>query len=323
MRLLPATTVVAPCLNDEDSLKCLIQDLEAVSVEFSRLDLLVVDDGSFPSLSPAASEKLNVQIIQLKRNLGHQKAIVCGLHWLAKGEVIPDSVVIMDSDGEDDPNVIPELVRNISPDCPIVLAQRGKRSEGSIFRLGYAAYQMVFKILIGFKLRHGNFSAFNADLLDQLLTNENTWTNYSAAVAKMRLPRKFIKIDRGERYQGESKMNLIGLIGHGFSAMSVFQEVLLLRIGIFMGTVTAGAAAIALFVLYQKLVTQQALLGWSSTIITILGVGLANMLLLTFLFLTTYLNAKNGFPTIPSDFADRYIKKSNSPSAKSVLHNNT
>ena len=92
--------------------------------------------------------------------------------------------------------------------------------------------------------------------------------------------------------------------------MSVFQEVLLLRIGIFMGSVTAGAAAIALFVLYQKLVTQQALLGWSSTMITILGVGLANMLLLTFLFLTTYLNAKNSLPTIPSDFADRYIKES-------------
>ena len=48
MRLLPETTVVTPCLNDEDSLKCLIQDLETISVEFSKLDLLVVDDGSFP-----------------------------------------------------------------------------------------------------------------------------------------------------------------------------------------------------------------------------------------------------------------------------------
>ncbi|NJN33328.1 MAG: hypothetical protein HC817_02790 [Saprospiraceae bacterium] len=56
------------------------------------------------------------------------------------------------------------------------------------------------------------------------------WNNYSASITHGRLPYELLPLDRGKRYFGTSKMNVVSLIVHGLSAISIYLEVVTVRL---------------------------------------------------------------------------------------------
>ena len=65
-------------------------------------------------------------MLQLRRNLGHQRAIAVGLAYAEEHDPC-DVVVIMDGDGEDDPKDVPRLLAccRQAGGREIVFAERG------------------------------------------------------------------------------------------------------------------------------------------------------------------------------------------------------
>ena len=61
---------------------------------------------------------------------------------------------------------------------------------------------------------------------------EELWLNLAGCVLTSKLRVKTLDIDRGKRYNGESKMNFVSLTLHGFRALMVFAEDVLVRVGI-------------------------------------------------------------------------------------------
>ena len=71
--------------------------------------------------------------LDLNCNIGHQRALAVGLSELAERQG-DHALVVMDADGEDDPNDVPRLLKAYETgDRQLVLAQRISRSEGSLF----------------------------------------------------------------------------------------------------------------------------------------------------------------------------------------------
>ena len=106
--------ILTPVYNDWEALCRLLPSLDReLSTAGYRASVLVVDDGSTSSPSPTFpsffQSIIAVDIISLKRNLGHQRAIAVGLAYIAK-KMSECSVVIMDADGEDDPHDVPRLI---------------------------------------------------------------------------------------------------------------------------------------------------------------------------------------------------------------------
>jgi glycosyltransferase involved in cell wall biosynthesis len=99
--------IVVPVLNDERSLRILIQELAKQLSDRPQVSMLVVDDGSLPPVDMTKAlfdcEGLPGEVITLSRNFGHQKAIAIGLACAAEHR-IADIVLVMDSDGEDLPS---------------------------------------------------------------------------------------------------------------------------------------------------------------------------------------------------------------------------
>ncbi|MCO5167424.1 MAG: glycosyltransferase [Planctomycetes bacterium] len=255
----PTLRVLIPTYEDWAAAAALLARLDAaLAGEGWRADVLVVDDGSVvaagPRLVPPAPAALaRLRVLRLRRNLGHQRAIAIGLAVLAE-EVRAEEVraeeggaaplLVMDGDGEDDPADALTLLRRFAAEggAKVVFAGRARRSEGLAFRAGYQAFKLVHRVLTGHRVRVGNFSVLPAGALGQLAVAAETWNHYAAAVYKLRLPREVVPVPRSARLAGASRMNLVDLVAHGLSAISVFGEVVGVRLLLAAGALTALAA---------------------------------------------------------------------------------
>lgn len=225
--------VLMPVFEDQESFEILLVDLKKkISDEFL---VVAVDDGSVRHpLSAESFLKAGVAgvVITLKRNLGHQKAIAVGLSYIA--DKYPDAYCcVMDSDGEDRAESVAQLFKDIIiSNFDIIVATRKSRVESMRFKTFYFFYKHVFSVLTGRKISFGNFMALKPSAILRLSAMQELWVHVAASVLISRLRFEERKIARGPRYRGQSKMNFSGLVLHGFRALMVFAEDVLVRVGV-------------------------------------------------------------------------------------------
>ena len=187
--------ILIPVFNDWASLAQLMPRLDSALADRGlEAEVLVVDDGStIESETPAAQPTFHavrrVDVLRLRRNLGHQRAIAIGLAYI-EDCLRSDAVVIMDGDGEDDPADVPRLLNQLegSGQTRIVFAERTRRSESLFFQIFYALYKLLHYFLTGQKVRVGNFSAIPRRRLSSLVVVAELWNHYAAAVIRSRQP---------------------------------------------------------------------------------------------------------------------------------------
>ena len=178
------------------------------------------------------------------------------------------AVLVMDSDGEDKPEAIPEmLARTAGRKDFVIVGARRKRSENLTFRSGYVMYKSIFKLVTGKKIGFGNFSLLSLAYVKRLVMLPDLWNNLAAAVLRSRLPIEEVPIDRGTRYAGKSKMNFTSLVVHGFSAISVYADTIFVRLLIATLSLTGlTAVSVAVVVFLRLFVPAHATPGWATTV---------------------------------------------------------
>ena len=219
--------------------------------------VLVVDDGSVrapPEPDDLRAAGLCGEILVLRRNIGHQRAIATGLGYLADRLAPDQNVVIMDCDGEDLPDSIAELVAGLDdPEVDAVVAQRTARVETRRFKIFYALYKLLFRLLSGRPIGFGNFMALRASTARRLAAMSETAIHVAGSLIASRLRLEQRPIARGPRYDGQSKMNFVGLVLHGFRGLMVFVEDVLVRLGIACAIIAGLAVSGALAAVGLKL----------------------------------------------------------------------
>jgi glycosyltransferase involved in cell wall biosynthesis len=261
--------VISPVFNDWDAYRLLIEKTENIySKSGYQISYIAVDDCSSISYNPQDFAGIDLKVIHLISNQGHQRAIAIGLSYFADNQD-SDAVIVMDSDGEDQPEHIENLLAK-AKEVPgkIVFAQRKKRTESFTFKLFYVIYKMVFKFLTGNIITFGNFSLVPASKVKKLANVSELWNNYPGAILRSRLPYDSVPLDRGTRLAGKSKMNFTSLILHGMSAISVFLDFTAVRILLFASGMIGFSIVGVLLVLYFKFVLNQATPGWATTVVS-------------------------------------------------------
>jgi polyisoprenyl-phosphate glycosyltransferase len=266
--------LIIPVFNDWDSFCILLQALDALAAEEPyQITVSAIDDGSIQSAAEvfASAEKLQflhrVEIIRLSVNVGHQRAIAIGL-CVAAEDADYDAVLVMDSDGEDPPEVIPELLeRSMGKEDFCIVASRRKRSENFTFKASYLIYKTIFTIVTGKKISFGNFSLVSAGYSRRLIMIPDLWNNLPAAILRSRLPLEKVMVDRGRRYAGKSQMNFTSLIVHGLSAISVYADTIFVRL-LVATIILFGLTIVAISgtLLLRLFVPAHATPGWATTV---------------------------------------------------------
>lgn len=263
--------VVMPIYEDQEASTRLLRELY---VEYGdRAFVVAIDDGSISQpihIELLQSVGLKGVVIHLKRNVGHQRAIAIGLNYVSDNLPQVSCSVVMDSDGEDTPSSIRQLVEPLkSPKIDVVVAQRKSRVETLRFKLFYLVYKCLFKFLTGRKISFGNFMALKPRAVKRLTSMQELWMHVAGCVLTSKLRIQTLPIDRGPRYAGKSKMNFVGLALHGFRALMVFAEDVLVRVGIICAFV-AVATVIASIVAVGLKLAGFATPGWFSVALGIL-----------------------------------------------------
>jgi len=127
----PLVSIVVPIYNEEKSLEEFSKRLFKVigTIGLEKIEVIYVNDGSTDASLDIAKKiknswaNVNLRILNLSRNFGHQSAILCGME-AATG----DCTVTIDADLQDPPEVIEKLVNEYLNGFDVVFAQREKRN---------------------------------------------------------------------------------------------------------------------------------------------------------------------------------------------------
>jgi polyisoprenyl-phosphate glycosyltransferase len=313
-RVLTGDLVVVPVYNDWASAELLLERLAQVLAHAGRTaDVLMVDDGSTEApprgyLASVGSALSQIQVLKLSGNLGHQRALAIGLAYIQANCPVAH-VVVMDGDGEDAPEDVPRLLTAAEEhrDTKVIFAERTKRSEGLVFRAGYAIYRWVHRFLTGVPVKVGNFSVIPAAALDRLVVASDLWNHYAATVVKTRVPYATIPTHRATRLAGQSRMNLVGLVVHGLSAIAVFGD----RVGVRLLFANLGLMILSavgmMGVLGVRAATDWAIPGWATMAFGLLAIALLLGVLMSVVFVLVILAGRGGAAFLPVRDHSYYI----------------
>jgi glycosyltransferase involved in cell wall biosynthesis len=267
--------IIMPCYNDWESLFTLLANVSGENERYRHdFHVVVVNDGSSQDM-PAGDVALpfigEVTRIDLIRNMGHQRAISIALAYISDTAADYGGVVVMDCDGEDDYRDLFRFIRESSED-EIIFAKRCKREERLSFRISYKLYKAVFRALTGRTLQSGNYSLIPRAMVGKVVHLSEIWNHYHAGILKSRLKIKYIDSNRAQRYRGKSKMNFASLVTHGLSAVSVFNDIVFVRLTLFAGVFFALSMFAATLILVMKFALHIASPGWATNVIGILSI---------------------------------------------------
>lgn len=273
--------VVIPVFNDWESCQLLVEAIRQNNSPefFQSLTFCWVNDGSTES---APSHLLRVQshdfVVELTRNVGHQKAIALGIAYVSR-HFPRQPMVVMDADGEDQPQHLSVLEARGKTSNTIVFARRTKRHEGFIFQFFYRIYKLIFRMLTGKSIAFGNFSYIPGHLTGRVAHVSEIWNHFSGGIIKSRIPYSSIPLERGRRLAGESKMNFTSLVLHGLSAVAVHADTMAVRLMLFcIGLVCLSVLSIVTVSLL-KFFTPFTSPGWATTVVT----GFSSLIMQSFL----------------------------------------
>ena len=195
--------LIIPFYNESKILNSFLVNLNKELQSFEGLVLIVfIDDNSFDNSSEIVDNFIfnqNISFVILKHilNSGNQKALKTGFNYLSNIDF--KRVLVMDSDGEDDPRNIASLLRI---DGDIIVASRGTRNESLVFKALYFIYKAFFRLLINKSLDFGNFTLVSKKIATEL--TKLNFIHYPASILKLKSPINRIKLNKAKRL-GEKK----------------------------------------------------------------------------------------------------------------------
>jgi glycosyltransferase involved in cell wall biosynthesis len=245
--ILDLSIIVAVYNEDPRNLSLLLDRLKAVVTgDGLSYEVIFVNDGSKAPTSKAlrdlASQHDYVKLIELSRNFGQQAAITAGIDH-AEGQ----AVVNLDSDLQDPPELIPEMVKRWREGYDVVYAQRSSRRD----KLGKRLPAYIFYRLLGsVSSVHIPWDTGDFRLMDRKVCNELRNMPERSRFLRGLIPwlgfRQIgIPIDRDAREVGESTYTLKKLINLALDGILSFSVAPLYLVPI-VGGIMFGAGLLAL-----------------------------------------------------------------------------
>lgn len=270
-------SVVLPVYNEEAGLKELHRRVtDVLRANGWNYEIIFVNDGSRDGswnriLELGASDR-GVCGVNLSRNFGHQIAITAGVE-LSRGA----TVVVMDSDLQDPPELIPEMYELYRTGFEVVYAQRRKREGETKFKEWTAKvfYRLMRRMTnIDIPLDTGDFRLMSRRVVEDLTRLQEhsrfvrglvTWVGYNQTP---------ILYDRDRRYAGSTKYPLGKMMKFALDGITGFSSQPL-RLASHAGLFFAMASlALMVFLTVYKIGGGEGIIpGWTSLAVAVLFLG--------------------------------------------------
>jgi dolichol-phosphate mannosyltransferase len=218
-----------------------------------------------------ARQDSRVRPVIFARNFGHQIAVTAGLDY-SRGQ----AVIIIDSDLQDPPEVLPDLIAKWREGYEVVYAVRSEREGETWFKLFTAKlfYRLIYKITdVDIPLDTGDFRLLDrkvVNVLNQMREHHRFLRGMSVWVGFRQIG---VPYKRAARYAGETKYPMRKMIRFASDAITSFSY-FPLQLATYVGFFSAGLAILAIpVVVLLRLTGSQAFFGQATTLIAVLFLG--------------------------------------------------
>ena len=271
----PLVSVVVPLYNEEGVVPELCRRIDgALAPLAGGYELIVVDDGSvdgtFARVLDERTRNPRIKAVALSRNFGHQVALSAGLDR-ARGAM----TVMMDGDLEDPPEVIPAMIAKVREGWDVVYAVKRTRRDALTRRVAFRVFHALLRRVadIDVPAGAGNFSLMTERVVGVMRTMPERARYLSGLRAWVGYRQTALEFDRDARYDRRPRMRIGRLVALAMDAIFGFSRVSL-RLAVYLGTfVSLASLAVGIWVLYERLFTDNAITGWASTIVSINFIG--------------------------------------------------
>lgn len=272
-------SVIVPCYNEESVISEFYGRLKKVLDEITTLttEIIFINDGSKDQtaemLSAIAKNDKRVKVIHFSRNFGHQPAVTAGIHYCKS-----DLAVIIDSDLQDPPELIPQMIATQKREqANVVFCVREKRRGESFFkklsaRLFYRS--MNYMSEVSFPLDTGDFRLIDKQIMNEFKKFREKGKYIRGIISWIGFKQVPFIYQREARFAGETKYPLSKMIHFAATAMLYFSKKPL-KLATNLGFITVLIGILyAIWILIGKIIGfTHALSGWSSLIILIIFFG--------------------------------------------------
>ncbi|MDI6694900.1 MAG: glycosyltransferase family 2 protein [Anaerolineales bacterium] len=272
----PVLSVVAPIYNESATLPEFYRRVRQVLDDLNESwELVLVDDGSKDDsanlIRELAAKDSRVRPVIFARNFGHQVAVTAGLDF-SRG----DAVVIIDSDLQDPPEVIPSLVEKWRQGYEVVFAVRTEREGESWFKLLTASlfYRLIYRITdVDIPLDTGDFRLLDrkvVNVMNQMRERHRFLRGMSVWVGFRQIG---VPYKRAARFAGETKYPLKKMIRFASDAITGFSF-FPLQLATYIGFICAAISILAIpVVIALRTAGSHELSGQATTLIAVLFLG--------------------------------------------------
>jgi glycosyltransferase involved in cell wall biosynthesis len=287
-------SLVIPIFNEEKLVDELVnRTISSLEGFIKDYEVIFVDDGSTDnSLERILSfrkQNRKIKILSLSRNFGHQAAYTAGLQY-ASGDV----VAMMDGDLQDPPELLGTMYKMIIEEDYDVISGKRTGRKGKNGRDKYAVlFHILFKYVGEIKNMEnsGNYSMMKREALDALLSMKEKVRYLPGLRTIIGFKQGYVEFVRDDRFRGNPKMSIRKLIVLAADAIFSFSR-FPIRFCLILGSIGAlvfmGAG---IYVLVAK-AYGFAVVGWSSTLLSIYFLGSIQLVFLGILGEYVYRNYK-------------------------------
>jgi glycosyltransferase involved in cell wall biosynthesis len=268
-------SVVAPILNEETLIS---EFIKRVAVQLNRInseyEIILIDDGStddsWREIQIAAKDDKKIVGIKLSKNFGHHYAITAGLHN-SKGEW----VVVMDTDLQDRPEVIPELLDKAQEGFDVVFVSRQQRPESFAYKSGQRLFYASLRFLSGidFDSKQANFSIINRKVVEAFKKFPENARFYGSTIKWLGFSRASINAAHGLRFSGRPSYTIKKRINLALDIILSFSD-RPLRFAIGLGLLMSVVSVLfSLWIFIGAINWGFSVTGWPSLIVSIFFTG--------------------------------------------------
>jgi dolichol-phosphate mannosyltransferase len=259
-------SVVSPVYNEDACVPELCRRLLTVLPPLAdSFEIILVDDGSrdgsWEEIRELGSRCPQIKGLRFSRNFGHHYAITAGLE-VASG----DWIVVMDSDLQDPPAAIAELVAKAREGYDVVLARRRRRQHSWFKNLCAKVFYCLFRYVTDSRYdgEAGVYRIMSRRVVDALRRLPEVDRFFPALVDWVGFRQSHVYVDHGKRYAGETKYPLRKQIALAVNAMLSFSDKPIVIIVYFGLTVTVLSLLYASYIVLRAIFGTIAMLGYAS-----------------------------------------------------------
>ena len=275
-------SVIIPAFNEGNNIVYTlaeVKDLLISLTEVREFEIIIVDDHSTDNTFNKVKDINDKSFcaIRLSKQSGSHSAIRAGLS-VCSG----DAAFCMSADGQDDPNVIPQMIELLKNNNEVIWAHRIQENKISIVNI----FRILFYLILKFSIKLPTIDPATADyfligrkMIDGINSCNERNTSLYGLITWLGFNQVSVFYKRRNRRGGKSKWNLKSRIKLASDWIISFSGIPLKAIT-FLGFSTACIGLVyAIYIMVlgiMKLTTP----GWAETIIVILILGGIQMIML-------------------------------------------